>query len=41
MYSSEYFDFQLDRMGTNTYKWDWARETYGKDILFLFVADMD
>lgn len=41
MYSSEYFDFQLDRMGTNTYKWDWARETYGKDILPLFVADMD
>lgn len=41
MYTKEYFDNTLDRRGTNTYKWDWAQDTYGKDALPFFVADMD
>lgn len=41
VFDKEYFDSVLDRRGTNTYKWDWAQETYGKEVLPFFVADMD
>ena len=40
-YNSEYFDAGIYRMGTRSEKWDFLREREGRDILPLWVADMD
>ncbi len=35
------FDKVINRYNTNSAKWDEAAEEYGKDVLYLGVADMD
>lgn len=40
-FDHEYFDMGLNRVGTRSEKWDFIRMREGKDILPLWVADMD
>ena len=37
----ELFDRPVDRMGTNSVKWDNAKKVFGRDVLPMWVADMD
>ncbi len=41
MFSKEYFDAGIYRMGTHCTKWDGMREEHGEGMLPLWVADMD
>ncbi len=40
-FDHEYFDAGLYRLGTRCEKWDEARKEHGKEIVPLWVADMD
>lgn len=44
-YTSDYFDYELDRRGTNCFKWDGIGEKFGvenpEEIIPMWIADMD
>lgn len=42
IYSQEDFDRVINRVGTDSIKWDWRERVFGKaDVIPLWVADMD
>ena len=41
MFDSAFFDAGLDREGSDCIKWDTCRREHGKDVLPMWVADMD